>query len=90
MPRVKGELVTCSRCSTSIFLKLLGKEALDGGYSSYEKYEELPKEWMHETQFGYLCPKCAKEFQTFCRDFFPKPVAPAWRYALDWEEEKNE
>ena len=86
MPRVKGELVICSRCGHSVFLKLIGKEALDGGYSSYEKYEELPKEWMYETQFGYLCPKCAKEFQTFCRDFFPGGLAQRWTSALDWEE----
>ena len=86
MPRVKGEMVSCCRCPTTIFLKYLGKSDMDGGYSSYEKYEELPKEWMHESQFGYLCPKCSKEFQTFCRDFFPDPVAPAWQWALDWAE----
>lgn len=86
MSRVKGELVSCCRCPTTIFLKYLGKEALDGGFSSYEKYEELPDEWMYESVFGYLCPACAREFQTFCRDFFPKPLAPAWRKALGPEE----
>ena len=86
MAEVKGKLVSCCRCSNAIFLKLLGREALDGGYSSYDKYEDLPKEWMYETQFGHLCPKCAKEFQIFCRDFFPGNIAPAWRNALDWVE----
>ena len=86
MPKFKGTLITCSRCNTAIFLKHLGKENLDGGHSSYDKYEELPKEWMSETQFGYLCPRCAREFQRFCRDFFPKEVASAWRNALEWEE----
>ena len=87
MPRVKGEMVTCCRCSTSIFLKFIRSETLDGGYGDkYEKYEELPKEWMYETYFGYLCPKCSKEFQTFCRDFFPGTLAPRWTSALDWEE----
>ena len=78
---VKGGLCTCSRCSNSVFLMYTGSDY------GQEIYQSLPKEWMHETQFGYLCPKCAKEFQTFCKDFFPKGVAVSWTWALDYEEE---
>lgn len=84
MPRVKGELVSCCRCPTTIFLKYLGTDSF--GFRDEDRFESLPREWMYQTQFGYLCPKCAKEFQTFCRDFFPGSLAPAWTNALDWEE----
>ena len=80
-----GKLVTCDRCGHTIFLERIGTEE----WSNRAAYKDLPREWMQESQFGHLCPKCAKEFQTFCKGFF-KHVAVAWERALDYEEESDD
>lgn len=89
MPSVKGKQITCDRCGESIFLKFLSCETSDGGYGyTYDKYEDEPKGWLYETQFGYLCPKCALEFKTFVTKFMKGKVAMAWK--VDVEEETND
>lgn len=80
-----GKLITCDRCGRIIFLKYTGLK--DCGFRDQDEFESVPREWMHQEQFGDLCPSCAKEFQIFCRDFFPS-VAASWTFALDYEEGK--
>lgn len=73
-----GKLVTCDRCGITIFVEQKGTEE----WSDRPAYESLPRGWMRESQFGHLCPSCARQFQLFCRDFF-KSVAVSWQSALD-------
>lgn len=78
MQPVKGMMVTCSRCGHQHFLKYLGKGDADGGYTTWDKYEKLPEEWLYETQVGYLCPECANKFRAFVTEFMDGKVAPSW------------
>ena len=87
MAALEGRMVICDRCDESIFLKLLGERIIDGGYTRVPHYEDLPDDWMYETEIGYLCPKCAKVFKAFIKEFMgPRAVAPVWRL----KEETNE
>lgn len=77
-------VVTCDRCSKHIYLEKTGTETPDWG-ETYDVYQELPKEWMYNSEIGYLCPECARVFQLFVLDFFDRnadKIAPAWKYAL--------
>ena len=78
MSEVKGKLVTCNRCGKTHFKKFIENVSADGGYSSYDRYEELPSEWLYETQFGHLCDTCANEFRYWITSFMNGKVAPAW------------
>lgn len=72
MSKVKGELLTCDRCGETIFLKYLGKGNADGGYTTWDKYEDA-EEWGYEVHSN-LCPKCMKEYKEMINDFFGKKV----------------
>ena len=79
MSEVTGKLIGCARCDSMIFLKLLEKVDMDGGYSHYDKYQNLPKSWIYDSHFGYLCPDCAGFFADKMNEFFMgRPLAPAW------------
>lgn len=78
MSEVKGKLVTCNRCGNTHFLKFVEETSIDGGYSSYDHYEELPEEWLYATQFGHLCENCAKEFRDWITRFMNGKVASIW------------
>ena len=79
MAEVKGKMITCNRDSNFVFLKRLVDGDTDGGFTKYERYEDLPSDWMFATQFGYLCPKCAREFRTFMTTFFNGNVVSYWK-----------
>ena len=81
MSRVSGDLVTCSRCGETIFLAKLGSRDLDGGFSRYDVFEELPDDWLFITQLeGHLCPNCSNTFKQIIADFMHGvSIAPAWR-----------
>lgn len=89
MARTEGILVTCDRCGETVFLKKTGVNDLDGGYTRYNTYQSLPQNWMYEIAFGHLCPKCAREFQTFCANFFTKELPPEWKSAIEITEKKE-
>jgi uncharacterized C2H2 Zn-finger protein len=76
----KGLLLTCDRCGHWEFLKYLGREGLDGGYTQIDRYEDMPDTWLHEQQIGYLCPSCAELFREWIVDFMESEnVAWAWK-----------
>ena len=75
----KGVMHYCHRCDEKIFLKYSGKGETDGGYTTWDTYEKLPDEWLYETEFGYLCPKCAREFKIMMTNFFKGDILPKWR-----------
>ena len=80
----KGMMHYCHRCDEKIFLKYVGKGETDGGYTTWDKYEDLPEGWLYETEFGYLCPKCAREFKIMMTNFFNGDILAKWR--IDVEE----
>lgn len=79
MSEVKGKLVSCDRCGKEHFLKLIGTKDLDGGYSRYDEFEDLPEDWLFLSQIGSLCPHCAGLFRAFIHKFNKSPsIAPSW------------
>ena len=72
MSKVKGELLTCDRCGETIFLKYLEKGYADGGYTTWDKYENA-EGWGYEVHYN-LCPKCMEEYKEMINDFFGKKV----------------
>lgn len=84
MSTQNGRLVTCDRCANFTFLKYVGKGETDGGYTTWDKFEKLPEEWLYTSYFGYLCPDCADEFRAFVTEFMGGKVSPEWKYK-DWE-----
>ena len=76
---VEGKLIICKRCRDAIFLQKIGQTDLDGGYTRYAKYENLPDSWMYNTQIGYTCPTCSELFRNFIFDTFGSNVAPSWK-----------
>ena len=84
----KGKIITCNRCGKVTFLKYLGLDDLDGGFTTFDKYEKLPDSWMYMSQIGDLCPDCAHKFKSFIKEFMgDKPIAAAWKLK---EEKSNE
>lgn len=80
-----GKLVTCRRCTESIFLKYTGEVGLSNyaGPGTRATFEELPKTWMDNFTVGPLCPTCAKQLVSLFKDFFGeegyKQLAPCWK-----------
>ena len=83
MAEYKAKVTTCERCGNTIIRKHLGTE--HDWDEIRDKYEELPKEWMFNSQIGYTCPECSRKFQLFVLEFMDyeeKKIAPAWKNAL--------
>lgn len=62
MSTQKGLLVTCDRCGKTTFRKYIGKGETDGGYTTWDKFEEMSKGWTY-TENKYLCPVCAEHYR---------------------------
>lgn len=62
MSRRDGRIYTCDRCGEQVFLRLIGKETLDGGFTSYNQFEKLPDGWTFESRWD-LCPECSRQYQ---------------------------
>ena len=75
---VKGMLETCARCDKTIFLKHIETCSSDGGYSKWDKFEQLPEEWSHHTGFGCLCPDCTSLLKKTLIEFYGYDKAPYW------------
>lgn len=69
-----GEKIRCDRCGTECFLKLLGTQKLDGGYTTVNKFEDEPDGWGYAQDWndkGYvdLCPDCNRKYTKMIQDF---------------------
>ena len=76
MASEKGKLTTCDRCGAQVFAKHIGKGEADGGYTTWDKYEELPEGWEHLTVgrvYRDLCPACSYEWLDKAERFMKKP-----------------
>ena len=96
MSEIKGKLISCDRCGKEQFVKFIGTDYLDGGYSKSDTYEPLPEDWLWLSQIGNLCPDCAGLFRAFIHKFNKRPnIAPTWdlqegdKYWLDKIEIKD-
>lgn len=72
MSSTNGRILECDRCGEKIFLKLLGKEYFDGGYSVHDKFEAAPEHWLYKALPKYcnLCPSCNKEITKLFKEFW--------------------
>lgn len=60
-----------------------GSNLCSPGYSRMV-CEPLPKNWIFDSRFGYLCPSCARAFVNFIDKFFEgTEVAPCWKIEDD-------
>lgn len=75
----KGKLIKCDRCGKEHFLKFIGVGEADGGYTTWDKFEDLPDTWMYDSRIGYLCDSCAGIFRLFIHHFMRGKVAPSWK-----------
>lgn len=69
-----GRKMRCDRCGSECFLKLVGTDVLDGGYTRSNKFEEKPAGWgfvrnWEDTGYIDLCPSCNKEYRETARQF---------------------
>ena len=65
MAELKGKLLTCDRCGEQIFLKHIKSDALDGGFTNREIYDDTPSGWYSRNvgkdfvcKYALLCPEC--------------------------------
>lgn len=69
MASENGRLLTCDRCGETVFLKCIGEETSDGGWTKWSKFEPEPDGWLYEYEMGHLCPGCAFLFKSWVSDF---------------------
>jgi hypothetical protein len=73
MSQVKGRLVTCDRCATSVFSKTTGDDESDGGFTRWNKFEPLPKGWGSH-KGNDLCPSCYNEWNKIETSFLNREI----------------
>lgn len=72
MASLNGRMVACDRCGKTVFLKSTGEGETDGGFTRWNNFEEMPKEWGHPrdcVKFCDLCPECNKTYLELLRGF---------------------
>lgn len=69
--RTCGQLRTCDRCGSYVFLKCIGEGETDGGYTRWSKFEEA-EGWSKERDIGDLCPSCTAELEAMKAEFEQK------------------
>ena len=78
----EGMLITCDYpgCDAQILLKKTGTGETDGGWTTYDKYEDKPKDWGFERdqagELKDLCPDHYQCYQDAIAEFW-QPVYPA-------------
>lgn len=75
MSEAKGKLVTCERCGNTIFLKLVGSENFDGGFTRQDYFEDAPDGWElcatdKKRKYCRLCPSCYAEYTRLLSKFY--------------------
>lgn len=75
--KVNGRLITCDRCGATAFAKTTGDGEADGGFTRWNKFEELDG-WgckcisLKENMIGDtydLCPNCMSEYINIQREY---------------------
>lgn len=71
----EGQLITCERCGKQLFQGKIGKQELDGGYTTVNEYAVRPKGWELVTKpggKGYMevCPGCWEDYMILLGGFW--------------------
>lgn len=61
MAYYNGRLMICDRCGAKGFARTTGEGDADGGYTRWNKFEDL-EGWSYETDIGSMCPVCAAQW----------------------------
>jgi hypothetical protein len=69
MAHVNGRLTTCDRCGAMVFSKSTGEGETDGGYTRWNKFEQLPAGWKNTYDAGMLCPDCSAKYREMIKKF---------------------
>lgn len=77
MTVTKGKQITCDICGKTVFLKFIEKGYADGGYTTYDTYEEKPKGWgtlSYPNRRGYLeiCDECSAYIEKTINDYIER------------------
>lgn len=59
----------CKRCGEVLLRKRIETEYLDGGFTTYEKFEDNPDGWKYHAETGDLCPECEALYQSRLQAF---------------------
>ena len=96
MAEVNGKLVTCDRCGKQIFLKTIGDEERDGGFTRWNKFEPFPEGWetvgipthhlCKKHRYIRVCPDCFEQWVNILSDHYLK----ATEYIEEVEDGKND
>jgi len=62
-------VTTCERCGKTCIRKFIEHVDLDGGFTSYSKYEPEPEGWKWRFEIKWLCPKCNAEYTQLLNNF---------------------
>ena len=73
MAKINGQLLICDKCGNQQFLKYIGKGVTDGGYTTWDKFEEPPKGWEYRSVVGLLCPECNNALNKLLEVFLRPP-----------------
>lgn len=68
MARENGQLRTCDRCGKTVFLKTIGDEERDGGFTRWNKFEEAVG-WGNHYNIGDLCLDCESLYKKTKNDW---------------------
>ena len=71
MSRVKGQITTCDRCGEQVFRKYIGRGEMDGGFTTWDKFEDEPAGWGYEDRKD-LCPKCNAERKALIDEYYAR------------------
>lgn len=79
MAQYDGRLIECCRCHIQIFIKHIGHDDLDGGFTRIEKFEAKPAGWTRslELKSSDLCPACSAEWERTKKAFMQRPIEKA-------------
>lgn len=65
MANVNGKICSCDRCGEKIFVKVINEKEMDGGFTRYNVFEDMPDGWGYDYRVEMdLCPECKKELDS--------------------------
>ena len=72
MSKANGQMLTCDRCGTWIFLKCTGEGEMDGGFTRWNNFEPASG-WEYVHDVGTVCPKCLHDYRDMLERYKKKP-----------------
>jgi len=70
-----GKKVSCDKCKASVFLKYVGTDHMDGGFTRNDKFEDEPVGWRWSSDLQMkLCPTCTRGLAKALNNFVGEEV----------------